>query len=322
MTELGRLERVADLRGIWQDEARDFTPWLARAETIGTLADFLGLGPDGLEVEAVERLVGPYRADILPRDTVDGSWVLIENQLEPTDHNHLGQLLTYAAGLEAKMVVWIAREVRAEHAAALEWLNDLSGEDGPSFFALEIELWRIGNSPIAPRFNAVVRPNDWTRSASTAKKGIEEAELSPLREMQRSYWAGVESLLADRGGRLRPVKPQPAQWVSHGIGRTGVMLSVVMNTRERWIRTEIYLTGATAKSRYFDLLARREEIETSLGYELDWQELPDKTDSRSAVLLPDVDPAEEGDWPRQHGWLVDRLVEFDRVFRPIVAELR
>lgn len=321
MTALGRLERIADLRGTWPDEARDFTPWLAEPDNIALLADFLGLGPDGLEVEAVERLVGPYRADILARDTVDGGWVLVENQLEPTDHNHLGQILTYAAGLDAKLVVWIAREVRPEHAAAMAWLNTLAGDDGPSFFALEIELWRIGASPIAPRFNAVVRPNDWTRSASTGKRSIEEGELSPLRQMQRSYWTAVEERLAAAGGRVRPVKPQPAQWVSHGIGRTGVLLSEVMSTRENWLRVEVYLTGPAAKSRYAALHERRAEIEADLGYGLDWQELPDGNDSRIASYLRDADPSDTDDWPRQHEWIVGRLLEFDRVFRPLVADL-
>ena len=321
MTQLGRLERIADLRATWPDEARDFTPWLAQGENVSLLADFLGLGPDGLEVEAVERFVGPYRADILARDTLEGHWVLIENQLERTDHNHLGQILTYAAGLDARLIVWISREVAPEHAAAMEWLNALAGEEGPSFFAIEVELWRIGDSPIAPRFNAVVRPNDWTRRASSAKKTVEERDLSPLREMQQNYWTGTQDLLAEAGGRVRPLKPQPAQWVAHGIGKTGVLLSEVMSARENWIRVEIYLTGPSAKGRFHALLNQREKVEAVLGYELDWQELPGGNDSRIAAYLREVDPTDETDWPRQHAWIVDRLIELDRVFRPLVAEL-
>jgi hypothetical protein len=321
VTGLGRLERIVDLRATWPDEARDFTPWLAEPDNIALLADFLGLGSDGLEVETVERFVGPYRADILARETRDGRWVLIENQLERTDHNHLGQILTYAAGLDARLVVWIAREVSPEHAAAMAWLNGLAGEDGPSFFALEIELWRIGESPVAPRFNAVVRPNDWTRQASTAKKGIEEAGLSPLREMQLEYWTASQDRLARAASRIRPVKPQPAQWLSHGIGKTNVLLSEVMSTRENWVRVEIYLTGSSAKDRYGELLERRGDVEAALGYGLDWQELPEGNDSRIAIYLRDADPSDRNDWPRQQAWLVERLVEFDRVFRPLLAGL-
>jgi hypothetical protein len=135
VTQLGRLQRIGDLRTTWPDEARDFTPWLAQEENLQLLAEFLGLGPEGLELESVEKFVGPYRADILCRDTTSGDWVLIENQLERTDHNHLGQLVVYAAGLEAKTIVWVSKQVLPEHKAAMEWLNGIS-DGGPKFFAL------------------------------------------------------------------------------------------------------------------------------------------------------------------------------------------
>ena len=153
MEELGELIKVP-LREFWEGEASDFTPWLADEENIGLLGDTIGVE---LEVEAQERNVGPFRADILCKDISTDNWVLIENQLEPTDHTHLGQLLTYAAGLNAVTVVWIAESFTNEHRAALDWLNKITAE-GFSFFGLEIELWRIGDSPIAPKFNVVSHP--------------------------------------------------------------------------------------------------------------------------------------------------------------------
>ncbi len=149
---LGRLERV-ELRQVWTGEAADFPPWLA--QNIAVLGDALNLE---LELEAQEQPVGPFRADILCKDTATGQWVLIENQLARTDHTHLGQLLTYAAGLDAVTVVWVAARFTDEHRAALDWLNAHTGED-IDFFGLEIELWRIGSSPIAPKFNVVSKPN-------------------------------------------------------------------------------------------------------------------------------------------------------------------
>src|SRR6476646_8369797 len=149
-TNLGRLERV-DLREVWPTEDGDFTPWLARPENIELLGDAIGLD---LEVEAQEKEVGPFRADILCKDTATNAWVLIENQLERTDHSHLGQLLTYAAGLRAVTIVWIATRFTDEHRAAIDWLNEVTAEE-LNFFALEIEAWRIGNSAAAPKFNVI-----------------------------------------------------------------------------------------------------------------------------------------------------------------------
>ncbi len=147
---LGRLESV-DLRTTWTSEWNDFTPWLAKPENLKLLAETVGLD---LEFESVEKNVGPFRADILCKDTLDNSWVLIENQLERTDHTHLGQLLTYAAGLETVTIIWIAQRFTEEHRATLHWLNEITS-DRFAFFGLEIELWKIGNSPVAPKFNVV-----------------------------------------------------------------------------------------------------------------------------------------------------------------------
>ena len=138
MEELGRLIKVSP-REFWEDEASDFTPWLAREENISLLGETIGLE---LEVEAQEKNVGPFKVDILCKDIETNKWVVIENQLEPTDHKHLGQLLTYAPGLDAVTAVWIAKSFTDEHRAALDWLNKIT-PDGFSFFGLEIELWRI-----------------------------------------------------------------------------------------------------------------------------------------------------------------------------------
>ena len=163
--KLARLERV-DLREEWKTEAQDFTPWLAQADNLAVLSETLDME---LETAGQEPSVGLFRADILCRDTLDDSWVLIENQLERTDHTHLGQLLTYAAGLQTVTIIWVAATFTDEHRAALDWLNEITDERF-RFFGLEVELWRIGNSPAAPKFNIVSKPNEWARSASRATR--------------------------------------------------------------------------------------------------------------------------------------------------------
>ena len=187
---LGRLEKV-DLRDVWTSEASDFTPWLAREENLSVLADTLGLE---LELEAEEKAVGPFRADILCRDTGSNAWVLIENQLERTDHNHLGQLLTYASGLQAVTIIWIASRFTEEHRSTLDWLNRIT-DTGFHFFGLEVELWRIGASSPAPKFNIVSKPNDWSRSVAQAARAMDETELSETRILQRDYWAAFQPVL-------------------------------------------------------------------------------------------------------------------------------
>jgi hypothetical protein len=192
---LGRLERV-DLRDIWISEAAGFTPWLARPENMAVLSEALGFD---LEIEAQEKTVGRFRPDILCKDTETSRWVLIENQLERTDHGHLGQLLTYASGLDAATIVWIAARFTEEHRSTLDWLNKIT-DDSFRFFGLEVELWRIGESPAAPKFNIISKPNDWSHSIAQAARAIDEADLSDVRLMQRDYWAGLNKALAAAGG--------------------------------------------------------------------------------------------------------------------------
>ncbi|VAW02731.1 hypothetical protein MNBD_ALPHA07-975 [hydrothermal vent metagenome] len=316
MSDLGRLERV-DLRDIWKTEAQHFTPWLAGEANLVLLGETLGID---LELEAMEQNVGPFRADILCKDTLSDRWVLVENQLERTDHTHMGQLITYAAGLKAVTIVWIAARAADEHRAAIDWLNEITGTE-VRFFLLEVELWRIGESPAAPKFNVVSKPNDWSRSTSAAKKAVAEGDLSPTRQMQREYWAGVEEEIGNDSGQLRPVSPNAGSWVGHGIGKTGVSLNMSLNTQDNWARVEIYLSGRTAKI-YFDALEKnREAIEEAYGGSLDWQRLPDKTDARICDMI-NVNVGDRNDWPRQHKWLASHAQRFYDVFRQFVIELK
>ena len=316
MSTLGRLHPV-DLRGPWPTEAGHFTPWLAQEDNLSLLSETLGID---LELEAVEQNVGPFRADILCKDTLSGDWVLIENQLERTDHTHLGQLLTYAAGLDAVTIVWIAARVADEHRAAMDWLNEKT-EAGVRFFALEVELWRIGDSPPAPKFNIVSQPNSWSRSTSAGKRAVEAKPLTQTQQLQLAFWEVVETRLAEAGGPPRAVKPQPASWLSHSIGRAYIGLNGAMNTREGWLRCEIYLGGQAAKG-YFHLLhERRAQIEAALGTALDWQRLDDKNDARICITRGGFDPSDAAKTQDHATWLVDRLTAFHKVFAPVIRDI-
>ena len=315
---LGRLTRIDDLRRPWPDEARDFTPWLARGENLAILSDALGLGEDGLQLDRVEACVGSYKADIVARETGSGDWVLIENQLERTDHSHLGQIIVYAAGLGARTIVWVSRRVSPEHKAAMEWLNTISPE-GPSFFALEIELWRIGDSLPAPRFNVVVGPNDWSRSAANARNAIADGELPPAQQELRDYWAAFETALERARGPVRAVRPLAQNWMVHSLGRTSVSLNTTVNRRENWVRAEVYLTGPRARDRFETLKQERTAIEAMTG-PLVWYDDAAK-DRRIWVEQRFPNVADRVSWPDQHAWLVDRLGALHRAFHDRVRRL-
>lgn len=308
---LGRLQKV-DLREVWLSEPTDFTPWLAQEDNLALLSETLGME---LELVAQEQGVGPFRADIVCTDGLAESTVLIENQLERTDHRHLGQLLTYAAGLEAVSIVWIAQNFAEEHRAALDWLNNHTSED-LRFFGLEVELWRIGDSHVAPKFNVVSKPNEWV------KHKVNQPTTSEAGQVYLEYWQAFGKLVDGMDCQFAAPSPTSRHHVGFRIGRTGVSISAVASTYWRRINAELYLGGDRAKSRFHQLLADRNAIEAEYGAKLDWQELPDKTASRIAMAKHDCDIEDRSQWPDQHAWLVEQLNRFHSVFRPRVARLK
>ena len=310
---LGRLERVDDLRAnAWATEDQDFTPWLARPENLAVLAETLGLD---LEMEALEEQVGPFRADILCKEVRSDAWVLIENQLERTDHAHLGQLMTYAAGLKAVIIIWIAKSFTDEHWAALDWLNGITDEQF-HFFGLEVELWRIGESPPAPKFNIVSKPNDWSRSIARA---VADSGLSETRIRRKEYWGALLKALDDEKGPVFSNRNPPANyWIGFPIGRTNFQLCATMLKNR--IRMELYIFGDDAEA-FFGLLKRqKDEIEKELDCSLEWEKYK-KRDYRIASYCDRADPMDEVDWPRQHKWLAEHLNAMHRVFAPRVKDL-
>lgn len=324
MSPLGHLHRVPTLRAIWSDEARDFTPWLAHPENLAVLSEALGLGPDGLEIEATEVALpgGGYHADIVCRDTgsPEGDRVLIENQFGKSDHDHLGKLLTYASGLQARTVVLIGESIRDEHRAALTWLNGISDEDH-RFFACELELWQIGDSLPAPRFNMVVEPNDWARRANAKGKALDTGELSDRKQLHLAFWETFESHLGEVQQRIRPVKALAQNWIVHGIGKTGANLNATVNFRENWLRAAVFLTGPYAEAYFQQLAAQRGAIDAEFGQPLIWYDAT-KKERRISITRTFAAVADQATWAAQHRWLAETLGALHRVFHDRVRALQ
>jgi hypothetical protein len=310
---LGRLERVT-LREAWLSESADFTPWLAQEENLSLLAETIGIE---LELESTEKNVGPFRADILCKDTLTDSWVLIENQLERTDHSHLGQLLTYAAGLNTVTIVWIAERFTDEHRAALDWLNEVTDES-INFFGLEVELWRIGQSDIAPKFNIVSQPNDWTRIV-TASRQEASREVTPLKQLQREYWTALRERLIANNSFLRSRTPPPRNWYNFAIGRSKFRLTAYINTQKNKLGVDLAITGPNARAHYQLLLQEKAAIEAEMGHPLTWFIGP----KNFYILIEKAghDPLNREDWPVQHTWLHQKLEQFYQVLRPRILAL-
>ena len=308
---LGRLEPV-DIRGQWAKEEGDFTPWLAKDENLQVLSEAIDLD---LEVEGTEVSIGSYKADIVARDP-EGRVVIVENQLEKTDHRHLGQLLTYASGLGAKIVIWVSQEVTDEHRQAIDWLNDVTTSD-VAFFACEIELWRIGESTAAPRFKVVSSPNDWSKSVLSGSKG---QTLSPTKSAHLEFWNAFKSFMEEDGAELRLRTPRAQHWYAIAVGRSRFNISLTTNTQTQRVGCEIYIRGKDAKLAFSQLNAEREEIESSLG-PLDWQELPEGQDCR-IIVYRDGNSKHRGQWPELHGWLKEKAEAFYVEFRPRIRRLR
>ena len=314
MEELAEIARV-DPRDIWPNEAANFTPWLA--ENLSILGD--ALGGMQLEMEAREAPVGGYKLDILARDIGSGHSVVIENQLGDTDHTHLGQLLTYMAGFDANVIVWIAKAFRDEHREALDMLNHRTGED-TQFFGIEVELWKIDDSRPAVNFKLVATPNEWRKQAVSERK---PGEASERMERYRTFFQKLIDTLREEHSFTNARKGQPQSWYQFSIGyghQAKLGAAFIVNGRAR---VEVYLDGnRDANKRLFDqLLEEKNAIESGTGSSLEWERLDESKASRIGIVRRGtIDDGEES-LEEIQSWMIQNLLEFKRVFGPRLDNL-
>lgn len=315
--DLGELKTVP-LREAWKNEATNFSPWLSEERNMQLLADALSL--DSLSLLSREVSVGAFSADLLAEDSL-GNRVLIENQLEKSDHDHLGKCLTYAAGLEAKTIIWLCSFVREEHAAAIEFLNEISSNDH-SFFAVEIQLFQIGDSVHAPRFNVVQGPNNWKRATEKRAKRAAD-ELSPKQKENRRYWSHLIDVAVGRYPALSRRSPfkgswQTCEWMSVN---SNLKLMVAAWKGADRVRAEIYFEGQLAKPalEYIHSLdASPFEGERDITFE--W--LENKRDCRIAIYRDRLIAANIEEEQDELCWLVDNACYLASVARGLVSELK
>jgi hypothetical protein len=297
--ELGRLMSI-DPREVWPHEAHDFTPWLL--SNADTLAEALGID---LELNAAEHPVGGFSLDLLGTDLTNNCVLMVENQLAPTDHTHLGQLVTYAAGTEARTVVWIATAIREEHRQALDFLNSLGGEQA-RFFGIEVSTVRIGSSPPAPLFRLRAQPNDWHAQVAAAARS---SAVSGKSSLYQAFWGRfLDRVRDERPGWTRAQKPQPQNWLAMPCPFKGGPNYGVSFAQHGRIKTELYIDypddAERAAGLYSQLAGFKERIESVFGDQLSWEELPNRRACRIAVYgTGDVSHGDEHD--QYIDWFLD-----------------
>ena len=304
MITLSVLEEVTDLRTVWEHEASDFTPWLAEEENISILADTLGLE---ITVEETESNVGDFRVDILATETGTGRKIIIENQLADTNHEHLGKLITYAAGKSAAIIIWLVKHAREEHRAAIEWLNNHTNEN-IGFFLCEIKLYRIGDSAPAVKFEIVEKPNDWTKECRKTES------VSETKEKNYEYWSAFRDYAFQNKAftqNFKRRKPSTDNWFDFGMGSSACVIRISQIRQRNEIDVGIYISDN--KNLFRKFFQNKEAIEKESCLEFDWRELPNKKASR-IVITKKVSFDAKNEWNNQFDWLIDAMIKMKKIF--------
>lgn len=300
---LGKLKKI-ELREAWKHEATNFTRWLAEEENLTLLGEEIGFELKLLQTEAA---VGSFNVDILAEEENTGRKIIIENQLEITNHDHLGKIITYASGYDAQIIVWVVKDVREEHRQAIDWLNEHTDED-IEFYLVKIELWQIENSPFAPKFEIISKPNDWTKAV---RSSTDSTELTDTKIKQLEFWTQFKDFAKQRQTRLHIQKNKPQHWINISIGSSEAHVALTIHSRENQFGIELYIPDS--KELYQKLFMRKSEIETELGEEPIWMDLPNKKASRIRVLSSG-NFEDMSKWEDTFEWLITEAEKFQSVF--------
>lgn len=304
MIELGKIERIKDLRTVWAHEALDFTKWLGKEQNLELLSRAIGID---ISLEEMESAVGGFSVDIYASEETTGRKIIIENQLEDTDHDHLGKIITYASGKNAEVIVWIVKRARDEHRQAVEWLNQHTDEN-IGFFLVEIELWKIDDSAPAVKFNVVEKPNDWAKTLKV-KEG-----LSEMKKLQLEYWESFGNKMLSNNDFIKHFsqrKAQPQHWHNLSVGTSKYHICLTTNSQKKRIGVEIYINDNKEKFVKFKL--HQEDIEKTFGTKLEWIE----ADKACRILLlsnGDIKGKKES-WDSYFDWYCDMAVKFKEVIQ-------
>lgn len=301
--ELGILQEVK-VRELWRHEQYDFSNWIAQEKNIEMLNDILGLTLIDVDKEVY---VGSYRCDIVAIDETTGIKVIIENQLEPSNHDHLGKIITYASGLDAAVVVWIVTEAREEHKSAIEWLNNNTNKN-INFFFLELHAYKIGDSLPAPKFEIVEKPNGFIKNS---KGQINSNDLNKSQSERLEFWTMFNDVVADRGKPFNIRKASTDHWYDVSIGTSEAHLSITLVNKENYVGIELYINDN--KDLFDSIFAKKDEIEKELSLKFDWQRLDSKKASRVIYRINGLNFDDHSNYNQLMNEIIDKVVEIRKV---------
>ena len=310
MTELGILKKV-DVRKVWEHEARDFSAWLVKPENLELLSEQLGIDiePTGTEIG-----VGRFRIDILAEEPRTGHKIIIENQLESTKHDHLGKVITYAAGIDAKYIIWIVNDILPEHLKAVEWLNEHLDEEIRCFL-IRIEVWQIGDSKPAPRFELISAKNDW---AATLKNSSVSTVISTTKLKQQEFWRRLCDFIRTKDTHIKITTPRPQHWLNFSMGNSLSHIALTLNTQKNLLGCELYISND--KTLFSYLNDNYEQIHKELGNEFEWFE--GKVAAGLGVYKEVEDVFDEISIEESFDWMYKRVILFKEVLVPYINRYR
>lgn len=306
--EIGKLKE-AELRNLWKHEQYDFSEWLSQNENIELLNDILGLTLTDISKEVY---VGSYRCDLVAVDESSGIKVIIENQLESSNHEHLGKIITYASGLDAQVVVWIVKNAKEEHRSAIEWLNNNTNSD-INFFLIELHAYKIGDSLPAPYFEIIEKPNDFIKNN---KVNGNKNELNKSQSERLIFWNRFNEILIDKGKPFNVRKATTDHWYDVAIGSSSSHISIELINKEKHVRIGLYMVD---DKEYFDkLFANKDTIETQLGIKLEWQRECSGNVSRVKYKLPGLDYDNHSNYDELINKSIDIAANMQKVFKKYI----
>jgi len=303
--KIGKLTEV-DVRDLWKHEQYDFSNWLAKVENIKLLDDEIGLTLMDINKEVY---IGSYRCDLVAKDETTGQIVIIENQLEATNHDHLGKIITYAAGLDAKTIIWIVKEAREEHKAAIEWLNNNSSEE-IGFFLIELHAYKINDSLPAPMFKVVEKPNNFTK---TSKQNYSDKELNRSQNERLMFWEEFNTVIVAKGKPFSVRKPTTDHWYDVAIGTSEAHLAINLVNKENKIVLELYILDN--KNLFDHIYEDKEKIESTLQMSFSWERLDGKKASRIKHDVLGLDFSDHSNYPQLMDECIEKILKMRDVFK-------
>ena len=305
---IGKLKEV-DIRNLWKHEQYDFSGWLSQSENIKLLDGVLGLTLTDITKEAY---VGSYRCDIFAKDESSGIKVIIENQLEASNHDHLGKIITYASGLDAEVIVWIVKQAKEEHRSAIEWLNNNTNSN-VNFFLIELHAYTIENSIPAPFFEVIEKPNEFIKNS---KINGEQDNLNKSQSERLEFWNRFNEILIDRGKPFNVRKATTDHWYDVALGTSEAHVSINLVNKESVVCIDLYIND---NKELFDILhSKKDIIENDLGFKLIWDRLDNGKASRIKYNIKGLNYDNHSNYDELMNKVIDTAVKMRDTFKKYV----